>query len=405
MNDKTAVSRRRFLSHCALNGLVSAAGGASWIIVPQWANAAAEPIRVGVATDLSGPLLYAGNAQANVAKMLVKSMNDEGGLLGRPLQLFIEDTASNEALAFAAARTLMQRDKVDLIIGGTTSSTRDAVQASILLRGKALYIYPMLHEGDGCAAELFHTGPTPAQQCDELIPWIVKTRGRRFAIPVSDFAYSRAVAAYARKLIEVSGGEVVLEQIFSLEEVDFGSFVDRIVSNKTDVVFNLLIPPGLGRLFRQLSKAGFAKNGGHLVCVFYDENLLGSNTLTEIEGLVSRLDYYRALVRDDPASAKLQAMYDKEFPHSFPFAATGGASGTYRAIKFWEAAVKEAGGVDLDAVAAALDHAKIAEGPGGPAEMVAGSRHCKMKMHTAVCRKGKFEIINSSNGLLDPREC
>ena len=81
-------------------------------------------------------------------------------------------------------------------------------------------------------------------------------------------------------------------------------------------------------------------------------------------------------------------------------AATGGGE-----LKLWEAAVKEAGKVDRDAVAAAFDHAKIAEGPGGPAEMVPGQRHCKMKMYTAVAKGGNYEIVARSAGLVDPKEC
>ena len=74
-------------------------------------------------------------------------------------------------------------------------------------------------------------------------------------------------------------------------------------------------------------------------------------------------------------------------------------------MKLWEAAVKEAGKLDRDAVAAAFDHAKIAEGPGGPAEMVPGQRHCKMKMYTAVAKGGNYEIVARSAGLVDPKEC
>jgi ABC-type branched-subunit amino acid transport system substrate-binding protein len=398
------LSRRHFLSTLAVGGTAIATGVSSWIIRPEWANAAAAPIKVGVATDLTGPISYAGIAHANVVKMLVKEINDGGGLLTRPVQLFIEDTASNEASSVTAARKLIQRDNVDLVIGGITSSSRNAMK-DIIGKGKTLYIYPMLYEGKECTANLFCTGPTPAQQCDELIQWLIKTKGKRFAIPGSNYIYPHTVAAYARKLIEANGGEVVLEEYFPLDQVEFSSFVSRVLSNKADVVFSLLIPPGLGPFFKQLSEGGFAKNGGHLSCVFYDEDLLGMNSPAEVEGIASRLDYYRALAKTNPVDAKIQAMYDKEYPKSFPFAAGAGASGAYRAVKLWEVAVKEAGKLDLNAVSAALDHAKIAEGPGGPAEMVPGKRHCKMKMYTAVCNNGSFDIVDSSKTLVDPKEC
>jgi branched-chain amino acid transport system substrate-binding protein len=77
----------------------------------------------------------------------------------------------------------------------------------------------------------------------------------------------------------------------------------------------------------------------------------------------------------------------------------------YRGLKLWELAVKEAGNLDREDVAAALDHAKTSEGPGGPAEMVPGKRHCKMRMYTAVAKNGNFEIVARSEGLVDPGEC
>jgi hypothetical protein len=65
----TSTSRRRFLQSAAWTAGAVATGVGSWIIRPDWANAAAEPIKVGIATDLTGAIGYAGNANANVAKI------------------------------------------------------------------------------------------------------------------------------------------------------------------------------------------------------------------------------------------------------------------------------------------------------------------------------------------------
>ncbi len=177
------------------------------------------------------------------------------------------------------------------------------------------------------------------------------------------------------------------------------------ISNKVDVVFNMIVPPGVGPFFKQLYEAGFLKNNGRLAAVYYDENTLNINPPNEIEGLASCLDYFREVTAEDQASARIQTEYDKQFPGKSLFAAGSAATGTYRGLKLWEAAVREAGKLEREAVAAALDHAKIAEGPGGPAEMVPGKRHCKMKMYTAVAKGGKYEIVARSAGLVDPKEC
>ncbi|KTT63253.1 ABC transporter substrate-binding protein, partial [Sphingomonas endophytica] len=93
--ERMNLTRRRFMGNFAFATVALATVVGSWVIWPGWGNAAGGPIKVVIATDLTGPIAYAGNADANVAKMVIKEINAGGGLLGRPLELYIEDTASN----------------------------------------------------------------------------------------------------------------------------------------------------------------------------------------------------------------------------------------------------------------------------------------------------------------------
>ena len=104
-----ASSRRRFLESTLWMGAV-AAGAGGIIVPPAWGQG--NPIKVGIATDLTGPIGFAGKANANVATMVANDINAKGGVLGRSLQLFIEDTASNESVAVNNVRKLIQRDRV-----------------------------------------------------------------------------------------------------------------------------------------------------------------------------------------------------------------------------------------------------------------------------------------------------
>jgi branched-chain amino acid transport system substrate-binding protein len=69
----------------------------------------------------------------------------------------------------------------------------------------------------------------------------------------------------------------------------------------------------------------------------------------------------------------------------------------------WAAAVTEAGSLAQDVVIAALDHARIAEGPGGPAAMVPGQHHVRMHMYIAQAHNGRFQIVKSL-GAVEPKE-
>ncbi|ABE37115.1 periplasmic binding domain protein [Paraburkholderia xenovorans LB400] len=399
----TNVSRRRWLSRMGWAAAAISTGPGSWVIPAAW-GADAGPIKLGLATDITGAISYAGGADANVARLLVKQINAAGGLLGRPIELYIEDTASNETIAVANTRKLIQRDKVDIVIGGVTSATRNAIKDVIVNRGRTLYIYPQLYEGGENTPYLFVTGPTPAQQLDPLIPWLIANGGKRFALPGANYVWPHQLNAYARKVIQEHGGEVVLEEYYPLDQVDYGSTVNRIINEKVDVVLATIIPPGIGPFLKQLHTAGFLARGGRLSVPYYDENTLGISPKEDIEGLATSLDYFHAVTATDPVSARIQSEYDKAYPNSrYLLAAGSAATGTYRAIKLWEAAVTEAHSVERDPVAAALDHAKIAEGPGGPAEFVPGQRHVRLRIYTAEAKSGSYQIVQRSPGLLDPK--
>ena len=120
-----------------------------------------------------------------------------------------------------------------------------------------------------------------------------------------------------------------------------------------------------------------------------------------VEGLYSCLDYYQGV--SDPFSKELLGHYDRLYPGDAKFTAGSACSGLYRGLKFWEAAVKEAGSLEQEDVIKALDHAKIAEGPGGPAEMVPGQHHVRMNMYIAQAQSGSFKVVKNL-GVIDTNE-
>jgi ABC-type branched-subunit amino acid transport system substrate-binding protein len=177
--------------------------------------------------------------------------------------------------------------------------------------------------------------------------------------------------------------------------------VRKIMASGAEVVFNTTVPPGVAPFLEQLYDAGFTKRGGQLVCTYFDENLLSMLPAAHVEGLYSCLDYYQTVV--DPFSAKLLAQYKARFPGAEQFTGGSGCSGLYRGFKLWEAAVKEAGALRQEDVISALDHASIAEGPGGPAEMAPGQHHVRMNMYIGQASNGRFRIVKSL-GAIDPKE-
>jgi ABC-type branched-subunit amino acid transport system substrate-binding protein len=404
------LGRRRFLTGAGALAAAGWIGGVAggWVLRPRWAHAAG-PIKMGIATDITGPIAPSGNADWQVAQFAVEQINGAGGIGGRPIELFLEDTASDPKTAVGNVRRLIQQHKVDVVLGAITSAMRQAIKDPIVNRGRTLYIYPQLYEGQECTRFLFCTGPTPAQQVDELIPHLIKEKGRkRFAMPSANYVWPQLLNKYARRVIEANGGEVVFEEYYPLDQAEYSATIGKIRDGRVDCVFSTVIAPGLQPFMKQLYESGFQRGGGITSCVYYDENLLNYHPPHEMDGLYSCLDYFQAV--DDPFSRQLQEGYAKRFPGSrYLFTAGSASTGMYRGIKLYEAAVRETGGkLGREDVAAALDHAKIPQGPGGGAEMVPGKMHCRMNMYIAVCKveagKPRYDVI-SRHDMVDPKEC
>ena len=361
-----------------------------------------RPIRVGVITDQTGPLSFMGIANANVARMVIDDINAAGGLLGRKLELYLEDSATTDSVAAEKAAKLIGEDRVDVILGGIYSSTRQAIKGPAVEEGKTLYIYPEQYEGQECDPLIFCTGPVPAQQVEPLIPWLMRETGAtRFYLPSADYVWPHVLNEKVREAVTANGGSIVGEEYFPLDHTDYGETVEKIASSGADVVFNTIVPPGLTPFLELLHNSGFAARGGSLVCTYFDENFLNLVPAEQVEGLYSCLDYYQQV--DDPFSTSLLARYNTRFPGDAQFTAGSACSGMYRGLKLWAAAVDEAGSLEQDEVIRALDHAQIAEGPGGPAEMVPGEHHVRMNMYIAQARGGRFEVVENL-GVIDPNE-
>src|SRR3989454_8702970 len=98
-------------------------------------------IKVGVITDQTGALSFMGIANANVAKMVIDDINAKGGLLGRQVDLYLEDSATTDNVAEAAGTKLVEQDHVDVIFGGIYGSTRQGIKGPAVVDRKKLYIY------------------------------------------------------------------------------------------------------------------------------------------------------------------------------------------------------------------------------------------------------------------------
>ena len=192
-----------------------------------------------------------------------------------------------------------------------------------------------------------------------------------------------------REVVTANGGAIVGEEYFPLDHTDYRETVEKITSSGAEVVFNTIVPPGVAPFLEQLYNSGFTKRGGHIVCTYFDENFLNMVPAAHVEGLYSCLDYYQAVersVQQEAARSVRRALSGHRQVH--------GRQRVLGPVPRAEAlgGGREGGGLARSRTPSseALDHAKIAEGPGGPAEMVPGQHHVRMNMYIAQARNGQL---------------
>ncbi len=82
---------------------------------------AADPIKLGAVLSVTGPAAFLGEPELKTLQMYVEQTNAKGGLLGRPIELVSYDDGSEAAKANGFTKRLIEEDKVDALIGGTTT--------------------------------------------------------------------------------------------------------------------------------------------------------------------------------------------------------------------------------------------------------------------------------------------
>src|SRR5881396_2240688 len=188
-------------------------------------------IKVGMIAEQTGPLSFMGIANANVAKMVIDDINASGGLLGRQVDLYLEDSATTDSVAEAKATKLVKQHDVDVIFGGIYSSTRQAIKGPAVVDGKKLYIYPEQYEGQESDPLIFCTGPVPAQQVEPLMPWLMrKTGAKKVYLPSADYIWPHVLNEKVREVVTANGGTIVGEDYFPLDHEDYQETVDKITS-------------------------------------------------------------------------------------------------------------------------------------------------------------------------------
>ncbi|HEV2978425.1 MAG TPA: ABC transporter substrate-binding protein [Casimicrobiaceae bacterium] len=320
-----ALTRRRFIQATGAGFAVSALG------IPAMVRAQSEPIRLGLMTVKTGPLASGG---IDMERALVQFLRERGNTLaGRKVELFVGDSAGVPAQARTKLQELVERDKIQVLIGPLAAG--EALAADDYIRQQQL---PTLSVA--AAEDLTQRNPNPwfvratstSSQCAQpLADYCYRTLTyRRMATIADDIAYGHEMSAGFQRVFEDAGGKIVQKMFPPLTVPDYATYLAQLKTNIDGIFLGFAGSNGF-RWYKQFNEYGLRGKisvvGGMTA---FDEAVL-RNMNDEAIGILTACWYSAEL--DNPLNRKFAAAFRTEWRYD---------PGFYAAATYVEGEVLEA---------------------------------------------------------------
>lgn len=364
--DVGGFTRRQFLGGVAAGAAVTAIPAPA--IIKR--ASAADPIKVGVISPLTGAWTVYGRAHIAGFELAVKEINAAGGVLGRPIEVLPADSQTEPRIVSEQANRLIRRERVDFLAGTFSSAERNAAGPVVEGADKVL-LYPTFYEGQEqeyypgvCNSNIFMFGPEPTQQVWPHLEYIVNTYGGKFFMIGSDYAWPRVTNMVTKQKLAELGGEVVGEEYIPFNTPQYESVLRDIRNSGADVIFHSLTGSDTVNFRQQLAAAGMKED--FVLWTVDDEEVVTSGLGQDVPAndYVS-FDYFMSLktANNGPFLERFKA----EFGNDALMNTVGVAM--YNAAHMSAKALEAAGEVSSEALRANLKGMTFDGAPQGPVRM------------------------------------
>ena len=237
----------------------------------------ADPVKIGVIYPLTGPIAAAGSYQKAGVEMARDKINAEGGILGKPFTLFIEDGANDPAQSVSAAEKLVTREKVDAMIAAWGSSPTLAVSASVTKKygvphvvDTASSVKVTLLDGKRPNPWLFRVSPTSRMEAEGVEKFLVSKMGfTKVAFMAVNNDWGRGAAEEFGNVVKRTGGSVVTTEIINADATDFLTQLTKIKGSEANAIIVTTDQSQISLILKQYKQLGMTQKilttGGGIV--------------------------------------------------------------------------------------------------------------------------------------------
>jgi branched-chain amino acid transport system substrate-binding protein len=219
------------------------------------------PVKIGFIDPITGSLSALAVSEVEGAKWTVAEMNKKGGILGREVQLLIEDSANDTGTGVQKAHKLIERDKVDMIMGDVNSGIAYAIMG-VTAEKKVFHIVPGGHTdpitGKDCKWNVFRTCNTTAMDAAAITNELVKKFGKKWFFITPDYAYGKTLQENFVKNLKKAGGTFEGDML-PISNADFSATLIKAKAYKPNVLLNNMGGAAQLNCMKQFVQFGMAK--------------------------------------------------------------------------------------------------------------------------------------------------
>ncbi|MDH5302369.1 MAG: EAL domain-containing protein [Gammaproteobacteria bacterium] len=355
----------------------------------------ADVIKLGLLAPLTGIVSIYGQEISNAANIACAEINKNGGILGKQLQIIIEDDGSLPDSAVPAAIRLAEQHHCSAMIGTLLSNSRIAVSERVSVPKKIPLLNFSFYEGSIYNRYFFHFAALPNQQIYHMIPYMAKKYGPKFFFAGNNYEWPRGSIDAAKRVLEKIGGEIVGEQYFPLGTTDHHLLLEDLANSGA----NVFVPYAAGNdqlnLLTQFHNKGL-KNRIAVVMAHYDECMAQQLPADVRSDLYSVNSYFMTVETDENHRYLKQLSALPGINGIWPDGngvLTNFGEGTYLCVHAFAAAVASAGSTDSETLVATLENISL-RSPQGDVQMDPRLHHAHINSYLTKCNtRGQFEIV------------
>ena len=365
--------------------------------------AAQDTIKVGVLHSLSGTMAISESTLKDTVLMMIDEQNKKGGLLGKKLEADVVDPASDWPLFAEKARDLLSKDKVAVVFGCWTSSSRKSV-LPVFEELNGLLFYPVQYEGEESSKNVFYTGAAPNQQAIPAVEYLMSKDGgsvKRWVLAGTDYVYPRTTNKILEAYLKAKGvpASDIMINYTPFGQSDWQTIVADIkkfgsAGKKTAVVSTINGDANVP-FYKELANAGIKASDIPVVAFSVGEEELAGIDTKNLVGHLAAWNYFQSVKNPtNDTFIKTWHTYIKNEKR----VTNDPMEATYIGFKMWVQAVQQAGTTNVDAVRQAMYGQKV-KAPGGFTSVMNTNHHLsKPVLIGEIQANGQFQTVWQTKG-------